>query len=42
MTTPELNLAVVAPIGFPAVGAMLVLLGEVLISRRRTSSATRE
>jgi NADH-quinone oxidoreductase subunit N len=36
VTTPELNLAVIAPVGFPAVGAMIVLLGEVLISRRKT------
>ena len=36
IATPDLNLEVVAPIGFTAIGAMLVLLGEVLLSRRET------
>jgi len=34
--TPVVNLSVLAPIGFVAVGAMLVLMGEVLLSRRKT------
>ena len=34
--TPELHFSVLAPIGFVAMGAMLVLLGEVLLSRRQT------
>jgi NADH-quinone oxidoreductase subunit N len=33
---PELHFSVLAPIGFVAAGAMLVLLGEVLLSRRKT------
>ena len=33
---PELNFSVLAPIGFVAAGAMLVLLGEVLLSRRKS------
>ena len=33
---PVLNFSALAPIGFVAAGAMLVLLGEVLLSRRKT------
>jgi NADH-quinone oxidoreductase subunit N len=33
---PVLNFSAIAPIGFVAAGAMLVLLGEVLLSRRKT------
>ena len=36
ITPPELHFSVLAPIGFVASGAMLVLLGEVLLSRRKT------
>jgi NADH-quinone oxidoreductase subunit N len=36
VTPPDLNFSVLAPIGFVSVGAMLVLLGEVLLSRART------
>ena len=34
--TPDINLAVLAPIGFAAVGAMFVLMGEVFLSRAQT------
>ena len=34
--TPELNLSVVGPLVFVSVGAMLVLLGEVLLSRAKS------
>jgi NADH-quinone oxidoreductase subunit N len=33
---PEVNLSVLAPVGFVGIGAMLVLLGEVLLSRAKT------
>ena len=33
---PILDFSVLAPIGFVAIGAMLVLIGEVLLSRRKT------
>jgi len=33
--TPEIDLSVLAPIGFVAIGAMVVLVGEVLLSRAR-------
>jgi NADH-quinone oxidoreductase subunit N len=36
VTPPDLNFSVLAPIGFVSVGAMLVLLGEVLLSRTRS------
>jgi len=35
MPAPDLRLAALAPIGFAAIGAVCVLLGEVLLSRRR-------
>jgi NADH-quinone oxidoreductase subunit N len=34
--TPELNFSPLAPIGFVAIGSMVVLLGEVLLSRSRS------
>ena len=36
MTTPELNFSVVGPLVFVSIGAMLVLLGEVVLSRAKT------
>lgn len=33
---PQLDLAAIAPIAFTAIGAVVVMLGEVLLSRRRT------
>ena len=36
MSFPDLNFSVLAPIGFVAVGAMVVLMGEVFLSRART------
>ena len=36
ISTPDLNLTVLAPIGFTAVGAMVVLMGEVFLSRTKT------
>ena len=33
---PQVNLSVLAPVGFVAIGAMAVLLGEVLLSRAKT------
>ena len=36
MTPPDLNFSVLAPIGFTAIGAMLILMGEVLLSRTQT------
>jgi NADH-quinone oxidoreductase subunit N len=33
---PEVDLSVLAPIGFVAIGAMVVLVGEILLSRART------
>ncbi len=33
MTTPELNFLVIAPLGFVAIGSLVVLMGEVLLSR---------
>jgi NADH-quinone oxidoreductase subunit N len=32
--TPEIDIAVLAPVGFVGIGSMAVLLGEVLLSRR--------
>jgi NADH-quinone oxidoreductase subunit N len=34
--TPEIALSALAPIGFVAIGSMVVLVGEVLLSRTRT------
>jgi NADH-quinone oxidoreductase subunit N len=34
--TPDINVSVLAPIGFVAIGSMVVLLGEVLLSRAKT------
>jgi len=34
--TPTVDLSVLAPVGFVAIGAMVVLVGEVLLSRTRT------
>jgi NADH-quinone oxidoreductase subunit N len=34
--TPALNLQALAPISFPAIASMIVLLGEVILSRRKT------
>jgi NADH-quinone oxidoreductase subunit N len=36
VTPPELNVSVLAPIGFAGIGSMFVLMGEVLLSRTRT------
>jgi len=36
VTPPDVNFSVLAPIGFVAIGAMLVLLGEVFLSRAKT------
>lgn len=36
VTIPDVDVSVMAPIGFVAIGAMLVLLGEVLLSRKKT------
>jgi NADH-quinone oxidoreductase subunit N len=36
IATPELNFSPLAPIGFVAIGSMVVLLGEVLLSRSKT------
>jgi NADH-quinone oxidoreductase subunit N len=36
MNAPRLDLAAIAPIAFVAIGALLVLLGEVWLSRRKT------
>lgn len=36
MTPPELNFSVVGPIVWVAIGAMVVLVGEVLLSRATT------
>ncbi len=36
MTAPTLDLTAVAPIGFVAIGALVVLLAEVVLSRRKT------
>jgi NADH-quinone oxidoreductase subunit N len=36
VTLPQLNFAVVGPLVFVSIGAMLVLLGEVLLSRAKT------
>ena len=36
MTTPDLNLSVLGPIVAVAIGSMVVLVGEVLLSRART------
>ncbi len=36
MSADQLNFAVLAPLGFTAIGSLLVLLGEVLLSRRKT------
>ncbi len=36
MTPPDLSISVLAPIGFVAIGSMVVLLGEVMLSRRET------
>jgi len=33
---PEIDISVLAPIGFVAIGAMVVLVGEVLLSRAKT------
>ena len=33
---PDINLAVLAPIAFVAIGAMVVLMGEVFLSRADT------
>ena len=33
---PDINLRVLAPIGFVAIGSMAVLMGEVLLSRKKT------
>jgi len=33
---PQVNLSVLAPVGFVAIGAMAVLVGEVLLSRAKT------
>ena len=34
--TPAVDLSVLAPVGFAAIGAMVVLVAEVLLSRART------
>ena len=36
MNGPRLDLAAIAPIAFTGVGALIVLLGEVWLSRRKT------
>jgi hypothetical protein len=36
VTPPDLNLSVVGPIVWAGLGAMLVLMGEVFLSRRKT------
>jgi NADH-quinone oxidoreductase subunit N len=34
--TPDINVTVLAPVGFVAIGSMLVLMGEVLLSRMKS------
>ena len=34
--TPQVDLSALAPVLFVAIGAMLVLMGEVLLSRAKT------
>jgi NADH:ubiquinone oxidoreductase subunit 2 (subunit N) len=36
MNGPRLDLAAIAPIAFTAIGALIVLLGEVWLSKRKT------
>ncbi len=36
MSADQLNFSVLAPVGFTAIGSLLVLMGEVLLSRRKT------
>ena len=36
MSPPDVDIAALAPIGFVAIGAMVVLLGEVFLSRKKT------
>ena len=36
MTPPDLNFAVIGPIAWVAIGAMVVLVGEVTLSRVKT------